>query len=207
MFNAFTTEQQLYEMLKESQTPGSGLPFQLSDSVTLYNYNPGDCRVVPYAPEDGVYLFFKKTFFETNEPGAQHHDPEFLVFIYTSRGATQNTTSPDAVHAAAKAAVSSIYECLSHTEARRLLQERVEAVVGTPEDYRTPRLRITDVENVMTYPVVEQGQRTVTFWEIKGTFRAQETPPQNPGTPVLGIDDSLVGSRDQDNPPTPEYDE
>lgn len=203
MFNTFTTERVLFNMLLESQDPGADLPFHLTDTVKLYNYNPGDCRVVPFLPEDGMYIFFKKAILDNNDPAEQHALPDFTVFVYASRGASDKETSPEAAHAAAENAVHSLYECLSHTMARRLLMERVQAVEGMDSGYRIARLRVHSAENVATYPIAEQGVKTVVFWEVQGTFGAQETPGQNEGVPILGVDTELVATRDKDVVPTP----
>lgn len=197
MYTTFTVETKFFELLKTSQGAGSGLPFQMDPSVSLYNYNPGDCRVVQYVPEDGFYFFFKATEFDASAiaPGIVEHMPGFAVFLYASRGADSSTTSPDAVHAAAQNAVASFVRCVQHTMFKRLLAEAVDPIVP---GIRIPKVRISTVKNVLTYPIVENNSRSVTFWEIEGLWQNTDEYGENPGREVAFVEDRLHAMRDED---------
>ena len=196
MHNAFTIERSLFDLLVESQNPGSGLPFQMDSEAVLHNYNPGDLRVIPFLPQDGLYIFFTNTDFDPSmcQKGEQEHDPQLRAFLYVSKGATSTETSPDAAHAAAKRYMSSLYECLRHTETQRLLREKVQETIP---GLRIPKLSVTNVKNVMTYPINEQASRTVMFWELMAEWRNTETPGQNPGVLITGVEDRVHVVREE----------
>lgn len=195
MRNAFIIEHAIYAMLLDSQDSETELPFSLDASATLYNYNPGDVRVVPYLPEDGLYIFFDKTEFDPSiwTVGEQEHLPRFKAYLYTSRGADADKTSMEACHAAAEELMASLYECLCHTEFKRLLRTRVQLLV---DGLVVPKIKVSSVQNVLTYATVGESTRAVSFWELVGEWQNVETPGENAGVTLLGITDRLRAVRE-----------
>lgn len=196
MFNAFTVEQAMYQLLEESQNPAADTPFHLLEDLDFHNFDPGDYRVTGFLPRDGLYFSFASTELGSDlcEVGEQHHMPYVKAQIYSSRGATATEESPHASYLRAQTVAASLYGCLCHTEFRRLVETRAKLVV--PDIY-VPKIYVRSVKNVMAYPIVEQNTRTTSFWEFMVEFQVNETPEQNPGIPISAVEDRLHVVRDE----------
>lgn len=202
MRTAFTIERLVYEILVEAQTPGT-YDFDMDPDVDLYNYNPGDCRLLGFAPAGGgLYVFFGETEFEQHncEPGAQQHTPALRIFLYEAAGADASHTSPDMAHSRAKVVLASLYDCLRHTEFRRILTERLQTIAGF-ETSRIPTFTVGKIKNAMTYPLAEQSTSTVVFWDGSVYYSCTEEPGQNPGVLITAVDDRIVAVREEEDLP------
>jgi hypothetical protein len=204
MRTAFTIERLIYDMLVEAQADGqTKYLFDMDPDVALYNYNPGDARVLGFAPSgEGLYIFFDDNDLDTatRDPEAQNIKPQLKAYLYIASEADANGTSIDIAHARAKAVIASFYGCLMHTTFKRKLTENLQAVPGY-ESKRVNTVTIRQVKNVATYPIERNSTASVVFWEILSYYACTEEPGQDPGRPLLGIEDRLVVVRKEEDLP------
>jgi hypothetical protein len=190
----------IYEMLIDAQNPANGLPFVMSAGTNIYDYQPGDSAVDGQPTEEGIYIFFDRTVFDTSvgSEDEQEHGPRMNIDLYASVGSTQSAGSGDVNYSVRRADRSirsmaiEVYEAISHKSFRRLFNERL--VADGVTNWQLYEINIQSVAKTGVLRL-KNSKHTIAHQRIVCVPRVTEIHTSAVGSPYTGSDDLITPYR------------
>lgn len=195
MRSTFATDKAITDVLIDAQTPGA-LEFDINSNIEINNYDPGDFRHDSVDVDQGVYVYFEETMFETRNGSnkSQGHEPQLHIDIYISKNAQAAagivTPSVKVADAELKSVCGQIYDAVMHTTFLRLINDKIKSDTSTG-DFRISSCLIFKAKKIGVLRLTE-SMKTIAGFRYILTPAVTEIPGVNPGKTLTSVDDQIT---------------